>query len=58
MKKNRHENVLGRASWPPFQTYKPYHTPVLEVLGTARELTLGTATTGPPDVKGGGRRGA
>ena len=31
---------------------KPYHAPKLRFLGRVRDLTLGTATVGPPDAKG------
>jgi hypothetical protein len=41
----------------PAKPRKPYHTPVLEYLGSIRDLTLGTATTGPPDAKSRGQRG-
>lgn len=39
---------------------KRYHAPKLRELGSVRALTLGSATIGPPDVKGTGtgRRGA
>ena len=37
---------------------KPYTAPTLKRLGSVRDLTLGTATTGPADSKGaGGRKG-
>ncbi len=38
---------------------KPYTPPTLKRLGSVRDLTLGTATTGGADTKGtGGRKGA